>query len=108
MPEAATGNPPESPTKNSVKPGRTPEALADLVSGLSRQQKAEVTYELVLFAALAAEETGHASLNEYLAELEDMAEVYTSPSRRRALSRSVHETPTGSNGHAAAGKPDAP
>lgn len=72
-----------------VKPIRSPEALAALVSALSNQQKAEITYELVFFAACAADETGHETLNKFLAELEDMADVYVDPEKRRALQKSV-------------------
>ena len=50
-----------------------------------------MVYELVLFAAMAAEETGHPALNEFLAELEDMAAVYNDPERRRALGETVQE-----------------
>ncbi len=73
------------------RPTRSPEELADLVSCLSNQQKAEITYELVLFAAIAAEETGHAALTEFLVELEDLAAVYTDPERRRELRKSIRE-----------------
>jgi hypothetical protein len=76
-------------TKPSVRPSKTPEELADLVSALSNQQKAEITYELVLIAAVTAEETGHFGLNEFLAELEERAEVYTDPARRRELQQVI-------------------
>jgi hypothetical protein len=82
---------PEPEQKRFARPTRSPELLADLVSGLTHQQKAEMTYELVLFAALAAEDTGHADLNEFLAELEDMASVYTDPERRRELQNTTRE-----------------
>jgi hypothetical protein len=59
---------PEPEQKRFARPTRSPELLADLVSGLTHQQKAEMTYELVLFAALAAEDTGHADLNEFLGD----------------------------------------
>lgn len=81
----------DRPAKLSDRPSRGPEELADLVSGLSNQQKAEITYELVVFAAIAAEETGHQVLNEFLAELEDLAAVYTSPERRRDLRKNIRE-----------------
>lgn len=72
-----------------VRPSRSPEDLADIVSSLSNQQKAEMTYELVLFAAQAADETGHEALSEFLSELENLAEVYTDPARRRELQNSI-------------------
>jgi hypothetical protein len=80
---------PDAFAKPSVRPSKTPEELADLVSALSNQQKAEITYELVLIAAVAAEETGHFGLNEFLAELEERAEVYTDPARRRELQQAI-------------------
>jgi len=87
MPDGPAG--PYHFTKPSVRPSKTPEELADLVSALSNQQKAEFTYELVLIAAVTAEETGHFGLNEYLAELEERAEVYTDPARRRELQQAI-------------------
>lgn len=81
----------EGPTKPFVRPSKSPEGLAELVSNLPKQQQAEIMYELVLFAALAAEETQHEVLNEFLSELESLAEVYTDPEKRRALRRMVTE-----------------
>lgn len=81
----------DQPAKPFVRPSKSPEALAELVSGLSIQQQAEMMYELVLFAALAAEETGHEALNEFLSELESLADVYTDPTKRQELRRTVHE-----------------
>lgn len=78
-------------TKPFVRPSKSPEELADLVSKLPKQQQAEIMYELVLFAALAAEDTEHQPLNQFLSELENMAEVYTDPVKRRALRRDVTE-----------------
>ena len=74
-----------------VRPSKSPEELAELVSGLSNLQQAEMMYELVLFAAVAAEDTGHEALNEFLSELESLAEVYTDPEKRRALHQTVSE-----------------
>lgn len=76
-------------TKPSVRPSRSPEELADLVSALPAQQQAEIMYELVCQAAATAEETGDDTLLEFLAELEDRAEVYTDPALRRALQQEV-------------------
>ena len=81
----------EGPAKPFVGPSKSPEGLAELVSNLPKQQQAEIMYELVLFAAIAAEDTGHKSLNEYLSELQSLAEVYTDPEKRRALRRTVTE-----------------
>ena len=78
-------------TKPFVRPSKSPEALAELVSGLSNLQQAEMMYELVLFAAMAAEDTGHEALNEFLSELESLADVYTDPEKRRALHQTVSE-----------------
>lgn len=75
------------------RPSRSPSELADLISFLPHQQKAEIMYELVLYAAIAAEETGHASLNELLAELEDLAAVQTNPERQRELRKTLREAP---------------
>ena len=72
-------------------PRRAPEDLAELVSCLSNQEKAEITFELVCFAARAAKEGDYAALSEFLAELEDMAEVYADPRRRREMQREVAE-----------------
>lgn len=74
-----------------VRPDRSPEDLADLVSALPAQQQAEIMFELVCHAANAAAETGNETLLEFLAELEDLAEVYTDPGKRRALQREVRE-----------------
>jgi hypothetical protein len=74
-----------------VRPSKTPIELAELVSGLSNLQQAEMMYELVLFAAQAAEDTGHEALNEFLSELESLADVYTDPEKRRALHRTVSQ-----------------
>ncbi len=81
----------EGPAKPFVGPSKSPEGLAELVSNLPKQQQAEIMYELVLFAAIAAEDTGHESLNEFLSELQSLAEVYTDPEKRRALRRTVTE-----------------
>lgn len=80
----------EERTKPFVQPSKTPEALAELVSGLSNLQQAELMYELVFFAALAAEETQHVALNEFLSELESLADVYTDPDKRRELHHAVN------------------
>ncbi len=77
--------------KNLIAPRRSPEDLAELVSCLSNQEKAELTYELVYFAALAAVERDVTALNAVLAELEDMAEVAADPQRRRELQKAVAE-----------------
>ena len=76
------------------RPSRRPTELADLVSCLPNQQKAEIMYELVLYAAIAAEETAHASLNELLSELEDLAAVHTNPVRQRELRKTIREALT--------------
>lgn len=81
----------EGPAKPFVGPSKSPEGLAELLSNLPKQQQAEIMYELVLFAAIAAEDTGHESLNEFLSELQSLAEVYTDPEKRRALRRTVTE-----------------
>jgi hypothetical protein len=81
----------EGMTKPFVRPSKSPEGLAELVSNLPKQQQAEIMYELILFAALAAEDTEHKALNQFLSELESMAEVYTDPEKRRALRRTVTE-----------------
>ncbi|MBC8102902.1 MAG: hypothetical protein H7Z41_09975 [Cytophagales bacterium] len=81
----------EGAAKPFVRPSKSPESLAELVSNLPKQQQAEMMYELVLFAGLAAEETGHEALNEFLSELESLAEVYTDPEKSRALRRTVSE-----------------
>jgi len=82
------------PTKTNAgmdRPTRSPSELADLVSCLPNQQKAEIMYELVLYAAIAAEETGHTSLNKLLSELEDLAAVQTNPERQRELRKTIRE-----------------
>jgi hypothetical protein len=78
-------------TKSFARPTCEPEDLAEFISGMPNQQKAEAFYELVLFAAMAAAETDHPALNEYLAELEDMAVVYTDPKRIDELRETVAE-----------------
>ena len=87
---------PISPKTNlgTDRPTRSPSELADLVSCLPNQQKAEIMYELVLYAAIAAEETGHSSLNELLSELEDLAAVHTNPERQRELRKTIREALT--------------
>ncbi len=74
-----------------VRPCRSPEDLAKLVSYLSNQEKAEITYDLVYFAAHAACENDCGALNAFLAELEDMAQVYADPKRRRQLQKTVRD-----------------
>jgi hypothetical protein len=74
-----------------VQPRRSPEELAKLVSYLSNRQKAEITYDLVYFAAQAASENDCGALNVYLAELEDLAQVYGDPQQRRELQKTVKD-----------------
>jgi hypothetical protein len=79
-------------TKAGPRPRRPAEELAKLVSYLSNQEKAEVMFDLVYFAAQAAAEDDCEALNAYLAELEDLAEVYGDPQRREELQRVVRES----------------
>jgi hypothetical protein len=72
-----------------LRPRRTPEDLAKLVSYLTNQEKAEITYDLVYFAARAVDESDTQSLGVFLDELEEMAEVCADPARRRALEEAV-------------------
>jgi len=81
--------------KSFARPTCEPEELAEFISGLPNQQKAEVFYELVLFAAMGAAETDHPALNEYLAELEDLAAVYTDPQRSSELQQAVADDALG-------------
>ena len=92
MPPQAVRNSRRNSGKGLVAPRRAPEELADLVSCLTNQEKAELTYELVYFAALAAVERDVTALSAVLAELEDMAEVAADPQRRRELEQAVHES----------------
>jgi hypothetical protein len=80
--------PPSTPDR----PRRTPEDLADLVTRLPRQEQAEFTYDLVLYAARAVIEGEVGALAGFLAELEDIAEVNTDPDRRFALEDEVEES----------------
>ncbi len=73
-------------------PRRSPEELAELVSNLTNQEKAEVTYDLVYFAARAVRENDLSALAAFLGELEDMAEVYSDPEKRRELQRTIWES----------------
>ena len=81
----------ESAGNLTVRPRRSPEDLAKLVSYLSNQEKAEITYDLVYFAARAASDNDCDTLNAYLAKLEDMAQVYGDPERRRELQKTIRE-----------------
>ena len=81
----------ESAGEMAVQPRRSPEDLAKLVSYLSNQLKAEITYDLVYFAARAASENDCGPLNAYLAELEDLAQVYADPRRRRELQKTIQD-----------------
>ena len=95
MPPQAARSSRRNSGKGLVAPRRSPEDLAELVSCLSNQEKAELTYELVYFAALAAVEKDVTALSAVLAELEDMAAVAADPQRRRELQRAVAESSIG-------------
>ena len=93
--------PPDAPIEPGVKiippptpdrPRRTPEELADLVTRLPRQEQAELTYDLVLYAARAVAEGEIGTLAGFLAEVEDIAAVNTDPPRRFALEDEVEES----------------
>ena len=87
--------PPNAPIEPSAnvtppdRPRRTPEELADLVTRLPRQEQAELTYDLVLYAARAVAEGEIGALAGFLAEVEDIAAVNTDPHRRFALEDEV-------------------
>jgi len=74
------------------RPRRTPEDLADLVTRLPKQEQAEFTYDLVLYAARAVVEGEVGALAGFLAELEDIAVVNTDLDRRFALEEEVEES----------------
>ncbi len=76
----------------SDRPRRTPEALAELVTRLPKQEQAELTYDLVLYAARAVAEGEIGALAGFLAEVEDIAAVNTDPNRRFALEDEVEES----------------
>ena len=78
--------------KKPLAPRRSPEDLAELFSCLSNQQQSEFTYELILFSARAAADGDGAVLNAFLAELEDIAEVYADPERRRELQEEIEHS----------------
>lgn len=71
---------------------RTPEELADLVTRLPKQEQAELTFDLVLYAARAVAEGEIGALAGFLAEIEDIAAVNTDPARRFALTDEVAES----------------
>ena len=87
-PPAAVSPPNQSPTD---RPRRAPEELADLVTCLPRQEQAELTYDLVLYAARAVDEGDLGALAAFLAELEDIAVVNADPDRRLTLEEEVVE-----------------
>lgn len=81
-----------TPLSTPDRPRRTPEELADLVTRLPRQEQAELTYDLVLYAARAVVEGEIGALAGFLAEVEDIAAVNTDPHRRFALEDEVEES----------------
>jgi hypothetical protein len=92
--------PPDAPIEPSAKitpptldrPRRTPEELADLVTRLPPQEQAELTYDLVLYAARAVAEGEIGALAGFLAAIEDIAAVNTDLNRRFALEDEVEES----------------
>jgi hypothetical protein len=74
------------------RPRRTPEELADLVTRLPPQEQAELTYDLVLYAARAVAEGEIGALAGFLAAIEDIAAVNTDLNRRFALEDEVEES----------------